>query len=191
MTVDLANAGYALMLRLIAYSYAVAASAPRKALSVDLALGIMRAVTTLAERAARLPAGPSNPKCNAGMSFSALQNRRPSRQGLRPDAFSPSGSPSWPMPENAQRRRRCAHRIGGARASRFGEACAARICAKPNPNPTQTQTQTQQQPPVTPAAVPAAMAHQSRPSSMALSMSKARSSIFFSRPRNASLHAFA
>ena len=28
----------------------------------------------LAERAARLPAGPSNPHCNAGMSFTALRD---------------------------------------------------------------------------------------------------------------------
>src|SRR6185503_6796493 len=74
MTVDLANASYALMLRLIAYSYAVPRPLPEKALSVDLALGIMRAVTPLAERAARLPAGPSNSNCNAGMSFSALRD---------------------------------------------------------------------------------------------------------------------
>jgi CDGSH-type Zn-finger protein/uncharacterized Fe-S cluster protein YjdI len=77
VTVDLANASYALMLRLIAYSYAVPRPLPEKALSVDLALGIMRAVTTLAECAARLPAGPSNPNCNAGMSFSALRDSAP------------------------------------------------------------------------------------------------------------------
>lgn len=77
MTVDLANAGYALMLRLIAYSYAVPRPSPEKGLAVDLALGLMRAVTKLAERAARLPAGPSNPNCNAGMSFSALRDAAP------------------------------------------------------------------------------------------------------------------
>src|SRR5258705_2178783 len=77
MTVDLANAGYALMLRLIAYSYAVPRPSPEKGLAVDLALGVMRAVTKLAERAARLPAGPSNPHCNAGMSFSALRDAAP------------------------------------------------------------------------------------------------------------------
>jgi CDGSH-type Zn-finger protein/uncharacterized Fe-S cluster protein YjdI len=76
-TVDLANAGYALMLRLIAYSYVVPRPSPEKTLAVDLALGLMRAVTKFAERAARLPAGPSNPQCNAGMSFSALRDAAP------------------------------------------------------------------------------------------------------------------
>jgi CDGSH-type Zn-finger protein/uncharacterized Fe-S cluster protein YjdI len=65
------------MLRLIAYSYAVPRPSPEKGLAVDLALGLMRAVTKLAERAARLPAGPSNPTCNAGMSFSALRDAAP------------------------------------------------------------------------------------------------------------------
>jgi CDGSH-type Zn-finger protein/uncharacterized Fe-S cluster protein YjdI len=80
-TVDLANTGYALMLRLIAYSYGVPRPNPEKALVVDLALGLMRAVTNLAERAARLPAGPSNPGCNAGMSFSALRDAAPLPRG--------------------------------------------------------------------------------------------------------------
>jgi CDGSH-type Zn-finger protein/uncharacterized Fe-S cluster protein YjdI len=77
VTVDLANAGYALMLRLMAYSYVVPRPRPEKALSISLALGLMRAVTHLAERAARLPAGPSNPGCNAGMSFTALRDAAP------------------------------------------------------------------------------------------------------------------
>jgi CDGSH-type Zn-finger protein/uncharacterized Fe-S cluster protein YjdI len=41
---------------------------------VDLAIGLMQAVMPLAERAARLPAGPSNPHCNAGMSFITLRD---------------------------------------------------------------------------------------------------------------------
>jgi CDGSH-type Zn-finger protein/uncharacterized Fe-S cluster protein YjdI len=73
-TVDLANAGYALMLRLLAHSYLVLRPMAEKALAVDLAMGLMRAVTLLAERSARLPAGPSNPDCNAGMSFTALRD---------------------------------------------------------------------------------------------------------------------
>jgi CDGSH-type Zn-finger protein/uncharacterized Fe-S cluster protein YjdI len=73
-TVDLANTGYALMLRLLAYSYLVPRPRPDKALAVDLALGLMRATALLGERAARLPAGPSNPHCNAGMSFTALRD---------------------------------------------------------------------------------------------------------------------
>jgi CDGSH-type Zn-finger protein/uncharacterized Fe-S cluster protein YjdI len=73
-TVDLANAGYGLMLRLLAYAYSVRAPHPDKALAVDLAVGLMRAVSLLGEQAARLPAGPSNPHCNAGMSFTALRD---------------------------------------------------------------------------------------------------------------------
>ncbi|MET0794109.1 MAG: ferritin-like domain-containing protein [Polyangiaceae bacterium] len=73
-TVDLANTGYALMLRLLAHSYLVTRPMPEKSLAVDLSMGLMRAVTLLAERAARLPAGPSNPDCNAGMSFTALRD---------------------------------------------------------------------------------------------------------------------
>jgi len=73
-TVDLANTGYALMLRLLAHSYLVSRPMPEKALAVDLSMGLMRAVTLLAERATRLPAGPSNPGCNAGMSFTALRD---------------------------------------------------------------------------------------------------------------------
>ena len=72
--VDLANAAYGLMLRLIAYAYAVAAPHPDKALAVDLGVGLMRAIASLGEHAARLPAGPSNPDCNAGMSFTALRD---------------------------------------------------------------------------------------------------------------------
>jgi CDGSH-type Zn-finger protein/uncharacterized Fe-S cluster protein YjdI len=74
VTVDLANTAYTLMLRLMAHSYAVPRPSPEKSLAVDLALGAMRAVTHLAEHAARLPSGPSNPHCNAGMSFAALRD---------------------------------------------------------------------------------------------------------------------
>jgi len=80
-TVDLANAGYALMLRLLAYSYVVPRPLPEKALVLDLALGLMRAVAALGERAARLPAGPSNPGVNAGMSFTALRDAAPLPRG--------------------------------------------------------------------------------------------------------------
>jgi CDGSH-type Zn-finger protein/uncharacterized Fe-S cluster protein YjdI len=73
-SVDLANACYGLMLRLLAYAYAVRGPSAEKSLAVDLAIGLMQAVMPLAERAARLPAGPSNPQCNAGMSFIALRD---------------------------------------------------------------------------------------------------------------------
>nr|WP_275578241.1 ferritin-like domain-containing protein [Dyella mobilis] len=73
-TVDLANAAYGLMLRLLAYTYAVPKGDPDKTLSLDLAIGLMHALTPLAERAARLPAGPSNPNCHAGVSFITLRD---------------------------------------------------------------------------------------------------------------------
>src|SRR5205823_1214361 len=62
------------MLRLLAYAYAVRGPSAEKSLAVDLAIGLMQAVMPLAERAARLPAGPSNPQCNAGMSFITLRD---------------------------------------------------------------------------------------------------------------------
>src|SRR6516162_3954305 len=76
-TVDLANASYALMLRLIAYAYALRGPSTEKSLAMDLAIGLMQAVMPLAERAARLAAGPSNPTCNAGMSFIAPRDPSP------------------------------------------------------------------------------------------------------------------
>jgi CDGSH-type Zn-finger protein/uncharacterized Fe-S cluster protein YjdI len=81
-TVDLGNACYALMLRLLGYAYSVRGPSPEKSLSVDLAIGLMRAVAPLAERAARLPAGPSNPQCNAGLSFVALRDAGPFPRGV-------------------------------------------------------------------------------------------------------------
>jgi CDGSH-type Zn-finger protein/uncharacterized Fe-S cluster protein YjdI len=73
-TTDLANSAYGLMLRLLAYSYCVPDRDADKTLAVDLAMGLMHAMVPLAERAARLPAGPSNPHCNAGVSFITLRD---------------------------------------------------------------------------------------------------------------------
>jgi CDGSH-type Zn-finger protein/uncharacterized Fe-S cluster protein YjdI len=75
--VDLANGAYGLMVRLLGYAYAIRGPQAEKSLAVDLAVGLMRAITPLAEKAARLPAGPSNPGCNAGMSFIALRDAAP------------------------------------------------------------------------------------------------------------------
>jgi CDGSH-type Zn-finger protein/uncharacterized Fe-S cluster protein YjdI len=72
--VDLANASYGLMLRLLALAYELPDGAGEKALVVDLAFSMMHAITPLAEHAARLPAGPSNPDCHAGMSFTNLRD---------------------------------------------------------------------------------------------------------------------
>jgi CDGSH-type Zn-finger protein/uncharacterized Fe-S cluster protein YjdI len=75
--VDLANASYCLMLRLLGYAYGLRSPSREKAFAVDLSVGLMHAAGLLAQRAARLPAGPSNPDCHAGMSFTALRDAAP------------------------------------------------------------------------------------------------------------------
>lgn len=75
--VDVANATYQTMLRLLAYAYVVPGPSAEKSLAVDLGIDLMKAMTLLAESAARRPAGPSNPHCNAGMSFTALRDAAP------------------------------------------------------------------------------------------------------------------
>jgi CDGSH-type Zn-finger protein/uncharacterized Fe-S cluster protein YjdI len=79
--VDLANASYSLMLRLFAYAYLCRAPGEEKGLVLRLAIGMMHVIVPLAERAARLPAGPSNPECHAGMSFTALRDSSPLQPG--------------------------------------------------------------------------------------------------------------
>lgn len=74
-TVDLASASYGLMLRLLAYAYALpGARKADKTVVLQLGIGLMRVLTLLGEQAARLPAGPSNPGCNAGVSFTTLRD---------------------------------------------------------------------------------------------------------------------
>jgi CDGSH-type Zn-finger protein/uncharacterized Fe-S cluster protein YjdI len=85
--VDLANAAYGLMVRLIAYSYGVPRPSPAKAAAVDLGIGLMQAMTSLAERAARLSAGPSNPECHAGVTFVALRDSAGFPPGLGAHRF--------------------------------------------------------------------------------------------------------
>jgi CDGSH-type Zn-finger protein/uncharacterized Fe-S cluster protein YjdI len=85
--VDLGNAAYGLMLRLLGYAYVVRGPSAEKSLAIDLATGLMRAVTPLAERAARLPAGPSNPGCHAGLSFTSLRDASPLPQGRAARGF--------------------------------------------------------------------------------------------------------
>lgn len=80
-TVDLANAIYGLALRLLAGAFALPRPNPDKALYVGCAIGLMHALTAVAERAARLSAGPSNPDCNAGVSFTALRDAGSLPQG--------------------------------------------------------------------------------------------------------------
>ncbi|HEY7638831.1 MAG TPA: ferritin-like domain-containing protein [Steroidobacteraceae bacterium] len=85
--VDLANASYSLMLRLFAYAYLCRAPGEEKNLVLRLAIGLMHVIVPLAERAARLPAGPSNPECHAGMSFTALRDASPLPPGRAARVF--------------------------------------------------------------------------------------------------------
>jgi CDGSH-type Zn-finger protein/uncharacterized Fe-S cluster protein YjdI len=85
--VDVANAAYGLMIRLIAYSYGVPRPEPAKAAAVDLGVALMKAMTLLAERAARIPAGPSNPECHAGLTFVALRDAAGFPRGVAAGRF--------------------------------------------------------------------------------------------------------
>lgn len=85
--VDLANASYSLMLRLFAYAYQCRAPGDEKNLVLRLAIGLMHVIVPLAERAARLPAGPSNPDCHAGVSFTALRDASPLPPGRAARVF--------------------------------------------------------------------------------------------------------
>ncbi len=85
--VDLANAAYGLMIRLIGYSYGVPRPAAAKAVALDLGIGLMTAMTLFAERAARLPAGPSNPQCHAGVTFVTLRDTAPFPPGAAAHRF--------------------------------------------------------------------------------------------------------
>ncbi|MBB4100759.1 ferritin-like domain-containing protein [Sphingomonas kyeonggiensis] len=80
-TVDVANAIYVLALRLLAGAYAVPRPDARKALYTGCAVALMHAIDAMGTRAARLPAGPSNPGCNAGVSFTALREASALPQG--------------------------------------------------------------------------------------------------------------
>lgn len=71
--VDVANASYQTMLRLLAYSYNVPGPSAEKSLAVDLGIDLMKAMTLLGESAARRPSG-SVKGCNAGISFTALRD---------------------------------------------------------------------------------------------------------------------
>lgn len=71
--VDVANASYQTMLRLMAYSYVIPSPHAEKGLAVDLAVDLMKAMTLLGESAARRPSG-SVSGCNAGVSFTALRD---------------------------------------------------------------------------------------------------------------------
>lgn len=121
-TVDVANATYQTMLRLLAYAYVVPGPSTEKSLAVDLGIDLMKAMTLLAESAARRPAGPSNPDCNAGMSFTALRDAAPLPQGQAARRF--FAERIGELAEYASRLDQDDHRL--ARASGLLRALAAR-----------------------------------------------------------------
>ncbi|MGE0396442.1 MAG: ferritin-like domain-containing protein [Kofleriaceae bacterium] len=80
-TVDLANACYGLMLRLLAYAYVVPRGVSHRQAAIDVALGLMRAMTPIAERAVRIPIGVASPGITAGMTFTTLREAAPLPRG--------------------------------------------------------------------------------------------------------------
>jgi CDGSH-type Zn-finger protein/uncharacterized Fe-S cluster protein YjdI len=80
-TVDLANAIYNLMLRMLAYSYQVPRGVSERRVAIECALGLMHAMTPIAERAVRLPIGPAHAGLNAGMTFTAPRDAAPLPRG--------------------------------------------------------------------------------------------------------------
>jgi CDGSH-type Zn-finger protein/uncharacterized Fe-S cluster protein YjdI len=128
-TVDLANAAYGLTLRLLAAAYTLESPDGEKVLYVDVAISLMRVLTLLAERAARLPAGPSNPGCNAGVSFTALRDAASLPPGASARAFYVERLGEIVAAAEAldQRDRRCAS------ATKLVQALAARLRDAPPP----------------------------------------------------------
>jgi CDGSH-type Zn-finger protein/uncharacterized Fe-S cluster protein YjdI len=151
-TVDLANTSYALMLRLLAYSYAIPRESSEKGLAVGLAIDLMRAVAVLGERAARMPAGPSNPHCNAGMSFTALRDTAPLPPGSAArrfftERFAEIAAAATALEGNDQRAAAAVRLTEGlAQRARRGFGAVALPIAKPAPTAP---------PPVAPPAGPA------------------------------------
>jgi CDGSH-type Zn-finger protein/uncharacterized Fe-S cluster protein YjdI len=141
--VDLANASYSLMLRLFAYAYLCRAPSEEKNLVLRLAIGMMHVVVPLAERAARLPAGPSNPECHAGMSFTALRDFSPLPPGRAARVFfverlQQLTDVAVALAKGGDRRTRDAadHLVAlQAQASRFDAIVDASFDARPHPNP--------------------------------------------------------
>ncbi|MFZ1990813.1 MAG: ferritin-like domain-containing protein [Alphaproteobacteria bacterium] len=139
-TVDLANTGYMLMMRLLAFSYLLPRGGEEKPLAIDLAIGLMRAVSYLAERAARLPAGPANPDCNAGMSFTAVRDSAPFPRGKAAkrffvERFAELSEAASALAENSDNRVQTAARLIDAlskRAARgFGQSEEVKMNGKP------------------------------------------------------------
>ena len=77
---DLANALYGAMLRALAQGF-VEREPTRKRAFLDAAIAGMFAITPVAEHLTRLPASPSAPGLNAGMTFAMLRDVAPLPHG--------------------------------------------------------------------------------------------------------------
>ena len=86
-TVDLANAVYAHMLRCLIQAFGRPGPEAEKAALIDAAIGLMFAMSPVAQHATTLPADPANSGCNAGMSFATLRSM----------AMIPRGAAEWQM----------------------------------------------------------------------------------------------
>jgi CDGSH-type Zn-finger protein/uncharacterized Fe-S cluster protein YjdI len=75
--VDLANALYVHMLRLLIQAFGRSGDVAEKAALIDAAIDLMFAITPVAEHATTLPANGKNDSCNAGMSFATMRSLAP------------------------------------------------------------------------------------------------------------------
>ncbi|MDX2235774.1 MAG: ferritin-like domain-containing protein [Hyphomonadaceae bacterium] len=85
--VDLANAIYAHMLRLLTQAFGRTGPEAERAALIDAAIATMVALTPAAEAATRFPARDGDASCRAGMSFATLRSMTPL----------PSGAAEWRM----------------------------------------------------------------------------------------------
>jgi hypothetical protein len=76
-TVDLANALYLQMLRLLTQAFGHAGGRAAQSALIDAAIDTMFAITPVAEHATTLPARPDGPPCTAGMSFAMTRALAP------------------------------------------------------------------------------------------------------------------
>ena len=112
-TVDLANTAYMLMLRLISHSYLLPRPHPAKALCVDLALGLMRAMAPLGRTRRAFAGGPVESRMQRRhVIHRAARRRADCRPASVPASFSSSGC------EELTRRRRRWRRRTAMRAWR-------------------------------------------------------------------------
>jgi CDGSH-type Zn-finger protein/uncharacterized Fe-S cluster protein YjdI len=84
---DLANACYNQMLRLLIQAYAETRWAALRQAQVDAGIDLMFAMSAMGRQLTRLPATNDQPGCHAGMSFATLRGFSPLPAGAAADAF--------------------------------------------------------------------------------------------------------